>query len=228
MGNRRKIVPSLLSAPFDRLGEAVAPLEQAGCRLFHYDVMDGHFVPNLTVGPLVIRSLAPHCQSNFDVHLMVTNPEVVYTWFLSERVRSITVHGEATPNLHALLMNIRASNRLAGVSLNPATPIDHLNHVVRYLDLVQVMTVNPGFGGQKLLPEMLSKIRAVHRLREEHEAGFIIQVDGGINRDTLGRVVEAGAEEIIAGNAVFGAPEPAVEYQTLEAMVHEMTRDGSL
>jgi len=226
MGNRRKIVPSLLSAPFDRLGEAVRAVEKAGCRLFHYDVMDGHFVPNLTVGPLIIRSLAPHCESSFDVHLMVTNPETVYEWFLLERVRSITIHGEATPNLHALLMKIRTSNKLAGVSLNPATPLDQLEYVIPYLDLVQIMTVNPGFGGQALLPEILPKITAVRELRKKCEAGFIIQVDGGINSETLHRVIKAGAEEIVAGNAVFGESDPAAEYRNLESRLQSVVING--
>ncbi|MFH1741602.1 MAG: ribulose-phosphate 3-epimerase [bacterium] len=217
----RKVLPSLLSAPFDRLGEAVRALEAAGCRLLHYDVMDGHFVPNLTIGPLIISSLAPHTASEFDVHPMVTNPEVVYPWFLLDRVRSITIHGEATPNLHALLMKIRAEGKLAGVSLNPATPIDSLVYVLPYLDLVQVMTVNPGFGGQSFLPEIIPKIRALRALRDEKQAEFIIQVDGGINTETLDTVLQSGAEEIVAGNAIFGASDPVSAYLDFDRRVRQ-------
>lgn len=218
---RRKILPSLLSAPFDRLGEAIHPLEQLGCRLFHYDVMDGHLVPNLTVGPLVISSLAPHCASDFDVHLMVTNPEVVYRWFVLDRVRTITVHIEATPNLHALLMQIRASGKLAGVSLNPATPVDGLVHVLPCVDLVQVLTVNPGFGGQELLPETLPKIRSLRALRDEHGSEFFIQVDGGINATTLDAVLQAGADELVVGHGIFDASDPVAAYRDLDQRVQQ-------
>ena len=218
---RRRILPSILSAPFDRLGEAVLVLEQEGCRLLHYDVMDGHFVPNLTIGPLVISSLAPHCASDFDVHLMVTNPETVYSWFVLDRVRSITVHGETAPNLHALLMRIREKGKLAGVSLNPATPIDGLAYVLPHLDLVQVMTVNPGFGGQELLPETVPKIRALRALREEQGANFLIQVDGGINAETLEAVLEAGADELLVGYAIFSAADPAAAYRDFEQRVQQ-------
>lgn len=215
MNPRKKILPSLLSAPFDRLGESIRALERAGCHLFHYDVMDGHFVPNLTIGPLIIRSLLPHCKSEFDVHLMVTNPETVFPWFLLDRVRSITVHAEATPHLHALLMKIRAENRLAGVSLNPATPVDCLKYVLPVLDLVLVMTVNPGFGGQKYLPEAGRKIRELYELRERTSADFLIQVDGGINAQTIRTVLDLGVEEIVAGNAIYGTPDPVRAYQEL-------------
>jgi ribulose-phosphate 3-epimerase len=218
---QRTILPSLLSAPFDRLGDAIRPLEQMGCRLIHYDVMDGHFVPNLTFGPLVISSLAPHCSSDFDVHLMVTNPETVYPWFVLDRVRTITVHGEATPNLHALLMRIRDAGKLAGVSLNPATPVDGLAYVLPYVDLVQVLTVNPGFGGQGILLETVPKICALRALRDEHGAEFLIQVDGGINAMTLDTVLEAGAEELVIGHAIFDAADPAAAYCDLDRRVKQ-------
>ncbi len=213
----RRILPSLLSAPFDRLGESIRSLEEAGCRLVHFDVMDGHFVPNLTVGPLVISALVPHCMSEFDVHLMVTDPERMYEWFLLDRVRSITVHGEATANLHALLKRIRASGKMAGVALNPATVPETLAYVLRQLDLVQVMTVNPGFGGQDFLPETLPKIRELARLRKREGMRFIIQVDGGINSNTIQTVLDAGADEVVIGHGIFNAPDPVAAYRRFQA-----------
>lgn len=184
--------------------------------LVHFDVMDGHFVPNLTVGPPVISALVPHCRSDFDVHLMVTDPERMYGWFLLDRVRSITVHGEATANLHALLNGIRASGKMAGVSLNPATGPENLIYVLPQLDLVQVMTVNPGFGGQEFLPETLPKIRALAQLREKEGAKFLIQVDGGINSKTMDAVLEAGADELVIGHGIFHAPDPIAAYRRFQ------------
>lgn len=213
---RIQVLPSLLSAPFDRLAEAVRPLEKEGCRLLHVDVMDGHFVPNLTMGPLVIQGLLPVCQSQFDVHLMVTNPLEVVPWFELDRVRSITVHAEADAHLHVTLERIRKGGRLAGVSVNPGTSLECLRYLGRdQLDLLLIMTVDPGRGGQAFLEFTRAKIRDAVRIRAELGADFIIQVDGGINERNIGSIVADGAEELVAGNAVFGAPDSVAAYRTL-------------
>ncbi len=213
--NRIRVLPSLLSAPFDRLGESVKELETEGCRLLHVDVMDGHFVPNLTMGPVVIDGLRPACESEFDVHLMVTNPSDVVPWFELERVRSITVHAEADAHLHALLKRIRDKGRLAGLSFNPGTPLDCLPYLLDQIDLVLIMSVNPGFGGQSFIEPMLDKIRETEELRRERHANFIIQVDGGIGVKTIEQTIRAGAEELVAGSAVFGDANPAQAFRGL-------------
>ena len=223
-----KILPSLLSAPFDRLGEAARVVESQGCNLLHVDVMDGHFVPNLTMGPVAIDGLRDACHSEFDVHLMVTNPAEVAPWFERDRVRSITVHYETDPHLHVLLRRIRDNGRLAGVSFNPATPLDGLAWLLDVVDLVLIMTVNPGFGGQKYIEPMTQKIRDLARFRAERGANFIIQVDGGITAQTLPRAATAGAEEVVAGTAVFGASDPGQAYRELERVLRENARNVDL
>lgn len=213
--DRIRVLPSLLSAPFDRLGESVRALESEACRLLHVDVMDGHFVPNLTMGPVVIEGLRPTCASAFDVHLMVTNPADAVPWFELERVRGITVHAEADAHLHVLLRRIRDHGRIAGLSLNPGTPLDCIPHLLDQIDLVLIMTVNPGFSGQEFIRPMLRKIHDLVELRREYGADFIIQVDGGLNADTITDAVGAGAEELVAGNAVFGESDYPRAYRRL-------------
>ncbi len=216
---KTKLLPSLLSAPFYCLGEAIHELEEAGADLFHYDVMDGHFVPNLTVGPLIIESLAGHIDTNFDVHLMVTNPEIQIPWFDLPAVRSITIHIEASADVVTDLNNIRQQGKKAGISLNPETPVDTLDPILHEVDQILIMAVNPGFPAQVFMKASLEKIEYAAKKRTELGLDYIIQVDGGINPETISWVRDAGAEEIVAGNAIFNTDDPAQAYKELYTMI---------
>lgn len=204
-----KIAPSILSADFSRLGEEVARIEQAGAEVLHIDVMDGHFVPNITIGPLVVKSLRPHSQMRFDVHLMIENPEQYIEAFAEAGADHITVHLEATHHIHRAIQQIKSLGLTAGVSLNPATPLDGLKYIIEQLDMVLIMSVNPGFGGQKFIPEVLPKIRILRRHLDQMQSNCEIEVDGGINLQTASTVAKAGADILVAGAAVFGQPDPA-------------------
>lgn len=213
-----EINPSILSADFRAPAPQLAALEAAGARVIHVDVMDGHFVPNITFGPLLLNSLNKETNRLlWDVHLMVSRPEEVSRWFLLERVKAITVHAEATPHLHRLLAAIRDEKREAGVSLNPSTPLAAIENVLDGLDQVLIMTVNPGFGGQSFIGSMLGKIEALAAERARRGLAFHIQVDGGIDLSTLPRVVAAGADRLVVGNALFSAPDPAQRFRELLA-----------
>ncbi len=214
-----KILPSLLSAPFSGLVEALRPLEAIGMNLLHFDVMDGHFVPNLTIGPMIIESLESHIQSAFDVHLMVTNPDEQVHWFDFASVRSISIHVETDVPLPDVLQTIRHKNKLAGIVLNPSTPVESLNPYFECIDYVLVMTVNPGFGGQVFLPDTLNKIKQVDQIRKDRNLDFFIQVDGGITAENVVSVREHGADEIIAGHAIFGQPNAIDAYQLLDQSI---------
>lgn len=204
-----KIAPSILSADFARLGEQVALVEEAGAEVLHIDVMDGHFVPNITIGPLVVKALRPHSRMFFDVHLMIENPERYIEEFAKAGADNITVHLEATPHIHRAVQQIKSLGLKAGVSLNPATPLDGLKYILEDLDMVLVMSVNPGFGGQKFIPAVLPKIQVLRRHLEQMQSSCEIEVDGGINLDTATAVVKAGADILVAGAAVFASPDPA-------------------
>lgn len=199
-----KIVPSILSADFIRLGEQVRAVEAAGADRIQIDVMDGRFVPNITFGAAAVESLRPLTRLTLEVHLMVEPPEDFIERFARAGADTLIVHQEATPHLHRAIQQIHALGRKAGVALNPSTPASVLSEVTTALELVLVMTVNPGFGGQRFIPETLLKIREVRRAVEEGSLSCEVEVDGGINVETAPRVVEAGADVLVSGSAVFG------------------------
>jgi len=204
--DRILIAPSLLAANFARLGEEFAAVERAGADWLHLDVMDGHFVPNITFGPLIVKALRPLSKMPLDVHLMIAPADPYITAFAEAGADHISVHPESGPHLHRTLQAIRALGKKAGVVLNPATPVEAVAHVLDLTDLIMVMTVNPGFGGQAFITSQLAKIATLRRMIDESGRDIILQVDGGITDKTAGPVLAAGATCLIAGTAVFGAP----------------------
>lgn len=216
-----KIAPSILSADFARLGDQVRLIEDAGAEVLHIDVMDGHFVPNLTIGSLVVKALRPHSKLRFDVHLMIENPERYIDDFAKAGADHITVHLEATPHIHRAIQQIKGLGLTAGVSLNPATPLDGIKYILEDLDMVLIMSVNPGFGGQKFIPAVLPKIEVLHRHLDKMQSSCEIEVDGGINLETAAAAVKAGADILVAGAAVFGDPDPARAIRTLREAAHK-------
>ncbi|WP_434511587.1 ribulose-phosphate 3-epimerase [Desulfitobacterium sp. AusDCA] len=204
-----KIAPSILSADFSRLGEQVRTVEEAGAEILHIDVMDGHFVPNITIGSLVVKALRPHSQMFFDVHLMIEQPERYIQDFAEAGADHITVHLEATPHIHRAVQQIKSLGLSAGVAVNPATPLDGLKYILPELDMVLIMSVNPGFGGQKFIPAVLPKIEVLSKYLLQMQSSCQIEVDGGINAETARAVVKAGAGILVAGAAVFAQPDPS-------------------
>jgi ribulose-phosphate 3-epimerase len=204
-----RIAPSLLAADFARLGEETRAVAAAGADWLHLDIMDGHFVPNISFGPVVVKALRPHATIPFDVHLMIAPADPYIEAFAAAGADLISVHPEAGPHLHRTLQSIRALGRKAGVVLNPATPVAAVENVLDLLDLVLVMSVNPGFGGQAFLPSQLGKIAALRRMIDASGRDIALQVDGGITPATAPACIEAGADVLVAGTAVFAQPDYA-------------------
>ncbi|CAH2212843.1 ribulose-phosphate 3-epimerase [Tepidibacter aestuarii] len=200
-----KLAPSILSADFARLLEDIKKVENAGCEYLHIDVMDGHFVPNITLGPGIVKSLRKDVNMLFDVHLMIENPDNYIQDFVNAGADIITVHQEACTHLHRTVQNIKSMGVKACVSLNPATPVETIKHVIDELDMVLIMTVNPGFGGQSFIEGMVDKIKEVRALANERNLNIEIQVDGGMKPSNVHKAVEAGANVIVAGSAIFGS-----------------------
>ncbi len=198
------IAPSILSADFSRLGEEIAAVERGGAGVLHVDVMDGHFVPNITVGLPVVKSLSKATRLPIDAHLMISEPGKYAEQFVKAGARMVSVHVEADANLHRTLMSIRSAGAMAGVVLNPATPVGALEEALQFVDYVLVMSVNPGFGGQKFIPESIDKVKRLRRTIVDRQLPVRIEIDGGVDRSNIETVVSAGAEIIVAGSAVFG------------------------
>ncbi|MDH4007618.1 MAG: ribulose-phosphate 3-epimerase [Desulfuromonadales bacterium] len=210
-----KIAPSILSADFSRLAEEVQAVDRAGADYIHIDVMDGHFVPNITIGPLVVAALRKVTDKPLDVHLMIENPDLYIADFAKAGADIITVHQEAVPHLHRTVQLIKSLGKQAGVSLNPATPVETLDVILDQLDLVLVMSVNPGFGGQAFISTALDKIRALRQRITQRGLATELQVDGGIKVDNIREVVAAGADVLVAGSAVFNANDYAATITAL-------------
>ncbi len=215
-----KIAPSILSADISKLGEEVQMLDQGGADWIHVDVMDGHFVPNLTFGPNVVEAAKKYTDLPLDVHLMVEEPETMIDSFIEAGATGLSVHAEATKNIHQVMQLIKNQKVAAGVVLNPGTPASFVEPVLAIADMVLVMTVNPGFGGQVFIAEMLEKIEKLAAYRRENNLDFLIQVDGGINEETIERCHEAGADVFVAGSNIFGAASPADQIQKLKTLVN--------
>jgi ribulose-phosphate 3-epimerase len=204
-----EIAPSLLASDFSCLGEGIKAVERGGATLLHVDVMDGHFVPNITIGVPVVASLRKATRLPLDVHLMIENPEFFIPAFAEAGANMISVHQEATPHLDRAVSLIREHGCKAGAVINPATPVSMLSEILGKLDYVLVMSVNPGFGGQKFIPNAIEKIRELKRLRERYNHGFRIEVDGGVSLDNVFELVRAGAEILVAGTSIFHTPDAA-------------------
>ena len=198
-----QISPSILSADFSKLGNEIKRLEKSGADMIHVDVMDGHFVPNLTIGPPVIKALKKHCSILFDVHLMISPVHKYIDAYSDAGADIITIHPEATDNLEESIKKIKALNKKAGVSLNPETKIDVITNHLKNIDLVLIMSVNPGFGGQKFIPEVLTKIKELKKIQNERNFDFDIEIDGGINFENSKEAIKAGANILVSGTTIF-------------------------
>jgi ribulose-phosphate 3-epimerase len=210
-----EIAPSLLSADFARLGEQIDIVERAGASLLHVDVMDGRFVPNLTIGIPVVKSISHATRLPIDAHLMIVEPGRYAEEFVKAGAQMVSIHVEADPHAQRTLSAIRSAGAKAGIAINPATPLSALDEALKFADYVLLMSVNPGFGGQKFIPESLDKLRRLRKMIDERGANARIEIDGGIDADNIADVAAAGAEIIVSGSAIFGAADPAVALREL-------------
>ena len=210
-----KIAPSILAADFTRLGEQLTAVERGGAEIIHVDVMDGHFVPNISVGPFIVQAVRKATTLPIDCHLMIEDPDKYITDFARAGANMISVHPEATYHLHRTLSFIHQSGCQAGVVLNPGTPLGALEEVIREIDFVLIMSVNPGFGGQKFISSALDKVRRLRSMLNAHGSQANIEIDGGITAENADAVVVAGAEILVAGSSIFGQPDPAAAVQKL-------------
>ena len=218
-----EIVPSILSADFAHLADEIARVERGGATILHLDVMDGHFVPNLTIGPPVVEAVRKITRLHLDVHLMIENPDRYAALFVEAGANSVSVHYEACRHLDGTLGLIRAAGAMAGVVLSPATPVAALEDVLEVADYVLLMSVNPGFGGQKLIPYVLEKVRKLDALRRAKRLALPIEIDGGVHRDNLAEVVRAGCDWIVTGSAVFHSPDPETTVREMRAIAAHAT-----
>jgi len=217
----KKIAPSILSADFCRLGEEIKAVEAAGADYIHVDVMDGHFVPNITIGPLIVEAVRKITRLPLDVHLMIENPDRYIPDFAAAGADIIVVHAEASFHLHRSIQLIKSLGKKAGVSLNPATPLNFLEYVLADLDLVLLMTVNPGFGGQSFIEEALPKIKALRAMLDKRGLEAELEVDGGVKVDNIARISHAGADVFVAGSAVFGSSDYVATIKALKSQAKE-------
>ena len=215
-----RLAPSILSADFSKLGEEISTIEKAGADIIHVDVMDGRFVPNISYGAVVMKSLLGKTKMPFDVHLMIENVDRYIDEFVTENTEYITVHQEVCMHLHRTIDHIKSKGIKAGVSINPATPISSLENILEYVDLVLVMSVNPGFGGQKFIESSMEKIRKLKRIREENRYNFVIEVDGGVNLENGRKLVKAGADILVAGSSVFAADDVVKRVEKFKEMLN--------
>ena len=210
-----EIAPSILSADFSRLGEQIQLVERAGASLLHVDVMDGRFVPNITIGLPVVKAISRATQLPIDAHLMIVEPGRYAKQFVEAGARMVSIHIEADPHIHRTLSSIRAAGAQAGIAVNPATPLSALDEAIKFADYVLIMSVNPGFGGQEFIAASLDKVRRLRKMIDEHGLKVRIEIDGGIDSDNVAEVAGAGAEIIVSGSAIFGAPDPATALREL-------------
>jgi ribulose-phosphate 3-epimerase len=218
-----EIVPSILSADFARLAEEIGRVERGGAKMLHVDVMDGHFVPNITIGPPVVESIRKSTHLHLDCHLMIEDPDRYAAAFVDAGANSVSVHYEACRHLDGTLETIRGKGALAGVVLNPATPVAVLEDVLEVADYVLLMSVNPGFGGQKLIPYVLNKVRKLYWMRQDKKLMLPIEIDGGVHRDNLAEVVRAGCDWIVTGSGIFHSPDAEAEVRYMREVAANAT-----
>jgi len=219
MNSSKKIAPSILSADFARLGEEIAKVEAAGADMIHVDVMDGHFVPNFTIGPPIVKAIRKVTKLPLDVHLMMTNPEEFIPEFIEAGSNYLTVHVETCPHLHRTIQSIKEKGVKAGVTLNPATPLVSIEEILSEVDLLLIMSVNPGFGGQSFIPQALEKLKRARRMIDDYGLKVELEVDGGVKPDNMAALSKAGADIFVSGSAIFGNPDYKITIQKMRKAI---------